>query len=149
MFGVDDPATVAAVRAYVKLMRAQRSVVARLEPALAACALTLTQLGVLEAVLHLGPLTHRDLGRKLLTSPGNLTDVVDKLERRGLVARVRAEQDRRQVRVELTGAGRALIEDIFPRHAADIARAMGGLGRAELEALGRLLRKLGATGEGA
>lgn len=149
MFGVDDPATVAAVRAYVKLMRAQRSVVTRLEPALAACALTLTQLGVLEAVLHLGPLTHRDLGRKLLTSPGNLTDVVDKLERRGLVARVRAEQDRRQVRVELTGAGRALIEDIFPRHAADIARAMGGLGRAELETLGRLLRKLGATGEGA
>ena len=30
MFGVDDPATVAAVRAYVKLMRAQRGVVARL-----------------------------------------------------------------------------------------------------------------------
>ena len=149
MFGVDDPATVAAVRAYVKLMRAQRGVVARLEPALAACALTLTQLGVLEAVLHLGPLTHRELGRKLLTSPGNLTDVVDKLEKRGLVTRVRAEQDRRQVRVELTQAGRALIEDIFPRHAADIAHAMGGLSPAELETLGHLLRKLGTADRGA
>lgn len=149
MFGVDDPAVVAAVRAYVKLMRAQRGVVARLEPALAACALTLTQLGVLEAVLHLGPLTHRELGRKLLTSPGNLTDVVDKLERRGLVRRVRGEQDRRQVRVELTGEGRAMIEDIFPRHAADIARAMAGLDPAELEELGRLLRKLGRETGGA
>ncbi len=149
MFGVDDPATVAAVRAYVKLMRAQRGVVARLEPALAACALTLTQLGVLEAVLHLGPLTHRELGRKLLTSPGNLTDVVDKLEKRGLVTRVRAEQDRRQVRVELTQAGRGLIEDIFPRHAADIAHAMGGLSPAELETLGHLLRKLGTADRGA
>ena len=149
MFGVDDPATVAAVRAYVKLMRAQRGVVARLEPALAACALTLTQLGVLEAVLHLGPLTHRELGRKLLTSPGNLTDVVDKLEKRGLVTRVRAEQDRRQVRVELTEAGRALIADIFPRHAADIAHAMAGLSPAELETLGHLLRKLGTTAPGA
>ena len=149
MFGVDDPATVAAVRAYVKLMRAQRGVVARLEPALAACALTLTQLGVLEAVLHLGPLTHRELGRKLLTSPANLTDVVDKLEKRGLVARVRAEQDRRQVRVELTQAGRALIEDTFPRHAADIAHAMGGLSPAELETLGHLLRKLGTNDPGA
>ena len=117
MFGVDDPATVAAVRAYVKLMRAQRGVVARLEPALSACALTLTQLGVLEAVLHLGPLTHRELGRKLLTSPGNLTDVVDKLEKRGLVTRVRAEQDRRQVRVELTQAGRA--QQCDPRVDAD------------------------------
>jgi MarR family 2-MHQ and catechol resistance regulon transcriptional repressor len=149
MFGVDDPATVAAVRAYVKLMRAQRGVVARLEPALAACALTLTQLGVLEAVLHLGPLPHRELGRKLLTSPGNLTDVVDKLEKRGLVTRVRAEQDRRQVRVELTEAGRALIEEIFPRHAADIAHAMAGLSPAELETLGHLLRKLGTSDPGA
>lgn len=149
MFGVDDPATVAAVRAYVKLMRAQRGVVARLEPALAACALTLTQLGVLEAVLHLGPLPHRELGRKLLTSPANLTDVVDKLEKRGLVIRVRAEQDRRQVRVELTPAGRALIEDIFPRHAADIAHAMGGLTPTELESLGHLLRKLGGADPGA
>ncbi len=149
MFGVDDPATVAAVRAYVKLMRAQRGVVARLEPALAACALTLTQLGVLEAVLHLGPLTHRELGRKLLTSPANLTDVVDKLEKRGLVTRVRAEQDRRQVRVELTEAGRALIEDVFPRHAADIAHAMAGLSLADLETLGHLLRKLGTAGPGA
>lgn len=146
MFGVADPGTIAAVRAYVKLMRAQRSVVARLEPALAACALTLTQLGVLEAVLHLGPLTHGELGRKLLTSPGNLTDVVDKLERRGLVCRVRAERDRRQVRVELSQAGRALIEDVFPRHAADIAGAMAGLDAAELASLDGLLRKLGRGG---
>jgi len=146
MHGVDDPAIVAAVRAYVKLMRAHRSVVARLEPLLAQCALTLTQLGVLEAVLHLGPLTHRELGRKLLTSPGNLSDVVDKLERRGLVCRVRAQDDRRLVRVELTAPGRALIEDVFPRHAADIARAMGGLDAEELAALDRLLRKLGGGG---
>lgn len=149
MFGVDDAAVAAAVRAYVKLMRAHRSVVARLEPALAACALTLTQLGVLEAVLHLGPLTHRELGRKLLTSPGNLTDVVDKLERRGLVARVRAQQDRRRVHVELTPEGRALIEEVFPRHAADIAGAMGDLTPAELETLGTLLRRLGTTVGGA
>lgn len=143
MHGVDDPATVAAVRAYVKLMRATRSVTARLEPALAACALTLTQLGVLEAVLHLGPLTHRDLGRKLLTSPGNLSDVIDKLAARGLVRRVRGTEDRRQVRVELTDAGRTMIEDVFPRHAGDIARAMAGLAPAEMAELGTLLRRLG------
>lgn len=143
MFGVDDPGTIAAVRAYVKLMRAHRSVTARLEPALAACALTLTQLGVLEAVLHLGPLTHGELGRKLLTSPGNLSDVVDKLERRGLVRRVRATADRRQVRVELTAAGRDLIQDVFPRHAADIARAMAGIGPDDLAVLAGLLRRLG------
>lgn len=146
MFGVEDPAIGAAVRAYVKLMRAHRSVTARLEPALAACQLTLTQLGVLEAVLHLGPLSHRELGHKLLTSPGNLTDVIDKLEARDLVRRVRGVADRRQVRVELTAAGRTLIEEVFPRHAADIAAAMAGLTPAEIDQLGGLLRRLGKEG---
>lgn len=148
MHGVDDAAVVAAVRAYVKLMRAHRGVTAQLEPALAACQLTLTQLGVLEAALHLGPLTHRELGQKLLTSPGNLTDVVDKLEKRGLVCRVRASHDRRQVRVELTPSGRTLIEEVFPRHAADIAHAMAALDATELATLDRLLRKLGTRSEG-
>ena len=143
MYGIDDPAVEEAVRAYVKLMRASRSVLARVEPALAACGLTPTQLGVLEALLHKGAMTHRELGRKVLTSAGNMTDVVDKLERRGLVLRTRDAADRRAVRVELTAQGRAMIEDLFPRHAADIARAMAGLSPAELRALGALLRTLG------
>ena len=105
--------------------------------------LCLSDFGVLEALLHKGPLTHRELGRKVLTSAGNMTDVVDKLEARGLVRRVRGTADRRQVRVELTDAGRAMIEHVFPRHAEDIARAMSGLDGAELRALGELLRRLG------
>ncbi len=150
MFGVPEPAIEAAVSCYVKLLRANKAVAGRVEPRLAELGLTLTQLGVLEAILHKGPLSHRDLGRKVLTSAGNMTDVVDKLEARGLVLRVRALDDRRQVRVELTGAGRALIEDLFPRHAGDIAAAMAGLNAAELAQLGALLRKLGmAAAQGA
>ncbi len=148
MFGVADPAVAAAVRAYVKLMRARASVVARVEKRLASQGLTLTQLGVLEVILHKGPRSHRELGRKVLTSPGNLTDVVDKLSARGLVLRVRDEADRRLVRVALTQAGRALIETVFPAHATDIAAAMGGLDRTELGELDRLLRKLGRIAQG-
>ena len=143
MYGVDDPAVEEAVRAYVKLMRAARAVTAGIEHRLAARGLTTTQLGVLEALLHKGPLTHRELGRKVLTSAGNMTDVVDKLEARGLVARVRDTADRRQVRVELTDAGRIMIERVFPCHAADLARAMSGLDGRELRLLGDLLRRLG------
>src|SRR5579863_1617514 len=113
-------------------MRASRAVSGRVEPLIGAERLTLTQIGVLEGILHKGPMTHRELGRKVLTSAGNMTDVVDKLEARRLVRRVRAATDRRQVWVELTDAGRALIEGLFPRHAADIARAMAGLDRSEL-----------------
>lgn len=143
MFGVDDPATAKAVATYVKLMRAARAVMIRVEPRLTALGLTMTQFGVLEGILHKGPLTHRELGRKVLTSAANITDVVDKLEARGLVMRTRNPEDRRQVRVELTPCGRSLIEELFPRHAADIAAAMSGLDSAALNQLGDLLRGLG------
>lgn len=147
MFGVADPAVREAVRAYVKLFRASHAVLARVEPGLAAHGLTPTQLGVLEGLLHKGPMTQRELGRKVLTSPGNMTDVIDKLERRCLVRRMRAPGDRRSVRVELTGQGRALIEAVFPPHAADIAAAMAGLDARELAELGSLLRKLGRSAQ--
>lgn len=147
MYGVADPATRAAVRVYVKLLRARTSVVARVEKGLAARGLTLTQLGVLEALLHLGPMTHGELGRKVLTSLANLTNVLDQLAARDLVARERGEADRRLVRIALTPSGRTLIEQVFPAHAADIAAAMSGLDAAERAVLDRLLRKLGQAAQ--
>jgi MarR family 2-MHQ and catechol resistance regulon transcriptional repressor len=143
MFGVDDPRIVAAVRGYVKLSRAFRAVNARTGSRLAAAGITHTQLGVLEALLHLGPLTQRVLIDKVLTSPGNMTDVIDRLELRGYVGRCRAAADRRNVEVGLTAAGTAFISRLFPEHAADIGAAMNGLSDAELATLDQLLRRLG------
>ena len=137
-----------ALRTFVKLLRAASAIEARLDPALAAAGLTSTQLGVLEALLHKGPLNQRELGRKLLSSPGNMTDVIDKLERRGLVLRTRKPGDRRAVRVELTAQGRDKIAALFPRHAAAIAAAMAGLAPEELGTLEVLLRKLGRGAAG-
>ena len=136
-----------ALRAYIKLLRASRAVVARVEPRLTAHGLTTTQFGVLEAVLHKGPLTQRELGRKVLTSAGNMTDVIDKLHARGLVQRQRCKDDRRSVRVELTEAGRQLGASLFPNHAGDISCAMAGLTSSELRTLGDLLRRLGTAAE--
>src|SRR4051812_21801181 len=131
----------AAVRAYVKLNRATRAVLGAVEKRVALAGLTLTQLGVLEAVLHKGPMTQRELGRKVLTSAGNMTDLCDKLITRGLVRRDR--RDGRSVWVDLTPEGRTLIENLFPSHASDIHAAFAGLTPAELAELDRLLRKLG------
>ena len=139
-----DPAlSVPALSVYVKLHRAVASIDAQLAPRIAAAGLTPTQFGVLEALLHKGTLTQAALGRKVLTSPGNMTDVIDKLAGRGLVRRGRAPGDRRAVRVSLTEAGQALIGGLFPDHAAAMARAMRALSASELETLGGLLRRLG------
>jgi len=144
-FGIDDPRLMNALSAYVKLLRASKAVLGQIEKRLAQDGLTATQIGVLEGILHLGPLTQRELGRKVLTSAGNMTDVIDKLAARGLVTRARAPQDRRSVIVDLTPAGRELIEKTFPQHAQDIAAAMAGLDTAELATLETLLRKLGTA----
>ncbi|OYV43381.1 MAG: MarR family transcriptional regulator [Acidocella sp. 20-57-95] len=145
MFNVTDPRTVAAVRLYVKLARASRAVAACTEPRLAELGITHTQLGVLEALLHLGPLTQRVLIQKVLTSPGNMTDLIDKLEERGFVTRCRVAADKRSVEVGLTEAGRDFIGCLFPRHAGDIAAAMAGLTDAEITTLDELLRRVGTA----
>src|SRR5258705_12750251 len=114
-------AEVRALDTYIKLTRATSSVGVRLSRRLAAAELTPTQLGVLEALLHLGALGQRVLGDKLLMSGGNITTVVDNLERRRLVRRERRGDDRRHVTGHLTSEGRRRIPRGFPGHLAATA----------------------------
>jgi MarR family 2-MHQ and catechol resistance regulon transcriptional repressor len=104
----------AALDTYIKLMRAVEAVTARVGGVMTGAGLTIGQFGVLEALLHHGPLCQRDLGQKLLRSDGNTAVVVANLVRRGLVAQARRLDDRRFVTVSLTGRGRRLIDAIFP-----------------------------------
>jgi MarR family transcriptional regulator, 2-MHQ and catechol-resistance regulon repressor len=138
-----DAHEVRALDAYIKLSRASSTLDGRLATNLASLGLTAGQLGVMEALMHLGPLSQGELGRKLLRSGGNVTTVIDNLERRNLVARRRNSEDRRVVTVDLTKVGRRLIEKVFPVHARAVAQAMETLTVAEQEELGRLCRKLG------
>jgi len=134
---------VRALNAFIALMRAVNSVTAALGPTRAQEGLTITQFGVLETLLHLGPQGQCGLAGKLLTSPGNLVLVLDNLERRGLVRRVRREDDRRAVTVHLTDEGQAHIRDLFPHHVHAIADVFAVLDPDEQESLRALCRKLG------
>ena len=137
------PDEVRALDAFIKLMRAAGSLLARTSRPLAADGLTAGQFGVLETLFHLGPLNQCDLARKHLQSGGNITMIVDNLEKAGLVRRERLAHDRRYVRVHLTCAGRERIAALFPRHVDHVTRQMSALTPAEQEELGRLCRKLG------
>ncbi len=138
-----SPEEVRALDTFIKLMRATNSLLAHTIRPLAAEGLTAGQFGVLESLLHLGPLNQCDLARKHLQSGGNITMIVDNLEKAGFVRRERLAADRRYVRVHLTDVGRGRIEAIFPVHAENIARQLGVLTPAEQEQLGALCRKLG------
>ena len=132
-----------ALNTYVKLMRAAESLTARVHKHLSSVGLTISQFGVLEALYHLGALSQKDLGRKILRSSGNITLVVDNLEKRGLVKRERARIDRRFFIIHLTDNGKKLIRRIFPPHAAVIAEELSVLSDAEKQTLGDLCKKVG------
>jgi MarR family 2-MHQ and catechol resistance regulon transcriptional repressor len=138
-----NPTELRALSTYIKLMRASESVTARIHRNLSAIGLTISQLGVLDALYHLGPLSQTEIGKKILKSSGNITMVIDNLEKRGLVRRERRKSDRRYIIVRLTDEGHGLISDIFPPHAAVIAEEMSSLTAAEQAQLGHLCRKLG------
>ena len=132
-----------ALGAYIKLLRAADSVRVRAMAHLAASGLTPSQFGALEILLHRGPLCQKEIAAKLLVSGGNITMVIDNLEKRGLVERRRNRDDRRYITVALTAAGRHLISRIFPRHVVRVVEEMGLLSPAEQDLLGSLCRRLG------
>jgi MarR family 2-MHQ and catechol resistance regulon transcriptional repressor len=105
--------------------------------------LTVPQFGTLEALYHLGPLSLGELADKLLVTGGNVTYVMDRLEGRGLVARVRSEDDRRVVHARLTPEGRDLVARVFPGHAEYVEHLCRHLGDRDQEDLRRLLKELG------
>ncbi len=132
-----------ALGTYIKLMRCVSVLDAGVHRPLKGAGLTSSQFGVLEALLHLGPMCQKELGRKLLLSGGNITTVVTNLERRGLVQRTRDPRDRRFITVELTASGHGLVVDLFPEHAETITRMLAALSPEEQDQLGCLCRKLG------
>ena len=133
-----------ALDAYIKLMRSTVAVNARLFPPLQVeTGVTPSQLGVLEALSHLGPMAHCALAGKLLLSASNLTTVVDNLERDGFVRRNRDPNDRRVSITSLTPEGEAKLASFFPQHVSRLVDALSALEPAEQVELGRLCRKLG------
>jgi DNA-binding MarR family transcriptional regulator len=82
------------------------------------------------------------LSRRMLVTAGNLTGLVDRAERDGVVERRADPRDRRLSRVFLTAKGRDLIAEILPLHAAHVAELLAGLDATERRDLRRLLGRL-------
>ena len=103
------------------------------------------EVGVLGALLMAGPnqrLSPTQLFKGLMLSSAGITSRLDRLERRGYVKRTRHPQDRRGVLVELTPAGRKVLEQAVDADWRGEHELLVGLTRTEQRALEALLRKL-------
>ena len=104
--------------------------------------LTESQVNVLELLYKLGPLPQKDIAKNLSVTGGNITMVVDNLQKRDLVGRKRWQEDRRVVHVALTDLGTETIESYIPLHLKKVLGAFDGLEPSEQEQLQTLCDKL-------
>ena len=132
-----------ALNTFIKLTRAAESASVYVNADLHRYNLTVSQFGVIEALYHLGPLQPRELAVKILKSSGNMTTVIDNLEKRGLVDRHRREDDRRRVDIILNDEGKRLVEEILPGHVAGVVATFKVLSSEEQLQLQSLCKKLG------
>ena len=103
---------------------------------------TLPQFDVLSELERAGePLTMSQLSKQLMVSNGNVTGVIDRLEKTGFASRVRAEHDRRIQYIELTTKGRKEFNKMAAQHERWLAELMSELSLAEMSKLQELLLK--------
>jgi MarR family transcriptional regulator, 2-MHQ and catechol-resistance regulon repressor len=144
--GAKEP-DLSGIHVWLVLWKASRAVGARAEESIARFGIGRSDFGVLEALLHRGPLNATQLGEKVLLTSGAITAAMDRLEARELVRREDDAEDRRACIVRLTPAGRRLIERAFAQHRAEMEAALEGFSRQDRRALLPLLRRLGRTAE--
>jgi MarR family 2-MHQ and catechol resistance regulon transcriptional repressor len=132
-----------ALDSYIKLIRAAESLNAKINLELSEFDLTESQFGVLDALLHLGPMKHKEIGKKILKSGGNITMVINNLERRELVERKIGEQDKRQFIIHLTSKGKNKIQEVLPTIVKKIKKHFEVLSKDEQRELQRLCKVIG------
>lgn len=128
---------------WLVLWKAARSIEAHSTRSIGRFDMGATDFGVLEALLHKGPLTVTQLGEKVLLTSGSMTAAIDRLVARGLVTRCDDAKDRRARIIKLTPEGHELIERAFAEHREAMEQAVAGFSEQDRAALLPLLRRLG------
>lgn len=134
-----------ALDAMIKLVRCADSLLSATKESYSRAGLTESQFAVLEALYHLGPMSQKEIGSKILKSKGNLTMVVDNLEKNGLAERSHQPADKRYYSVRITPAGEKLMRSVFPQHVDGVLKAMSALTTQEQTQLAALCKRLGLS----
>ncbi|MEG9437021.1 MarR family transcriptional regulator [Edaphobacter sp. HDX4] len=144
---IQNEQDLAGVHLWLLLWKASRAVEAHSTRSVAQFGMGTSDFGVLEALLHKGQLTVKQLGEKVLLTSGSMTTAVDRLEARGLVTRHDDATDRRARIIQLTPDGRKLIECAFTRHREQMEAALADFSTEERASLLPLLRRLGRVAD--
>src|SRR6202163_49302 len=125
------------------MMKAMRALTRYAAAGIEETGLGLSDFGVLEVLLHKGPLPVNTIGPVVDLAAGSISIAVDRLVAQGLVSRVESAEDRRVRIVALTPRGKTLIDSAFRKHSGQMKRVFSELSPEELRGLETTLKKVG------
>jgi MarR family 2-MHQ and catechol resistance regulon transcriptional repressor len=128
---------------WLVLLKAMRALTRYAAAGIEGTGLGASDFGVLEVLLHKGPLPVNTIGPIVDLTPGSISIAVDRLVEKGLVSRVESAEDRRVRIVALTPRGKDLIVPAFRKHAGQMKRVFSELSPEELRVLEEALKKTG------
>ena len=128
---------------WLVMMKAMRALTRYATAGIEETGLGLSDFGVLEILLHRGPLPVNTIGPIVNLTPGSISIAVDRLVAKGLVSRVESAEDRRVRIVGLTPRGKDLIVSAFRKHSGQMKRVFSELSPDELRGLEVALKKVG------
>ena len=128
---------------WLVMMKAMRSLTRYAAAGIEETGLGLSDFGVLEVLLHKGPLPVNTIGPIVDLPPGSISIAVDRLVAKGLVSRVESAEDRRVRIVALTPRGKDLIAGAFRKHSGQMKRVFSELSPEESRGLETALKKVG------
>lgn len=132
-----------ALNSYIKLIRAFESISSRLYMKLAKEGLTVSQFFTLDVLYHRGPMNQKDLGKKIFRSEGNITMVVNNLEKQKLIKKKQSEEDKRVYVIKLKNEGRELYEKVFPKFLKTIMSEFEGIKEKEHKEFQKICKQIG------
>jgi MarR family transcriptional regulator, 2-MHQ and catechol-resistance regulon repressor len=128
---------------WLVMMKAMRALTRYATAGIEETGLGLSDFGVLEILLHGGPLPVNTIGPLVNLTPGSISIAIDRLVAKGLVSRVESAEDRRVRIVALTPPGKDLIASAFRRHSGQMKKVFSELSAVELRGLEAALKKVG------
>ncbi len=128
---------------WLVMMKAMRALTRYAAADIEETGLGLSDFGVLELLLHKGPMPVNTIGPIVDLTPGSISIAVDRLFAKGLVSRVESTEDRRVRIVALTPRGKDLIVPVFRKHSGQMKRVFSELSAEELHTLEVALKKVG------
>src|ERR1700748_1877902 len=107
---------------WLVMMKAMRALTKYAAAGIEETGLGLSDFGVLEVLLHKGPLPVNTIGPIVDLTAGSISTAVDRLVEKGLVSRVESVEDPRVRIVALTPRGRDLIVSAFRKHSGQMRK---------------------------